>query len=168
METPLCSICLESDDILCNGCQQKKEDGEITETAVEVSRFLEEVSGRINTLKDVEIKSVREATDAIVIITAKGDGPKVVGKNGEVVKKLADEFDSSIRVVEDSGIDEEVIDNLLEPVEVEGINTVYKPDGTEKKVVVPEEDRSRVPITKEEFREIVKDLTGEDYSLSYE
>ncbi len=168
METPLCSICLESDDILCNGCQQKKKDGELTETGVEVSRFLKGLSERINTLKDVEIKSVREATDAIVIITAKGDGPKVVGKNGEVVKKLADRFESSIRVVEDSGIYEEVINNLLEPVEPKGINTVYKPESTEKKVVVPEEDRSRVPITKEEFKEIVKGLTGEEYNLNYE
>ncbi|MDY6778311.1 MAG: KH domain-containing protein, partial [Candidatus Nanohaloarchaea archaeon] len=116
METPLCSICLESDDLLCNGCKQKIEDGEMTETAVEVSRLLYQISQDIPTLEDVEILEVRDASDAIVIITAAGDGPRVVGKNGEVVKKLADHFDSSIRVVEKAGDTEEVIENLLEPV----------------------------------------------------
>ncbi|MDY6789122.1 MAG: hypothetical protein SVV03_04125 [Candidatus Nanohaloarchaea archaeon] len=168
METPLCSVCQDSDDILCTGCQQKIEDGELTETAVEVSRFLMDEAERVNTLRDIEIKSVKEASGAIVIITGKGDGPKVVGRNGEVVKKLANEFNSSIRVVEDSGVDDEVIENLLEPVEVQGINTVYKPEGTQKKVVVNKGDKSRVPITREEFKEIVKELTGEEYTLSYE
>ncbi|MDY6771040.1 MAG: hypothetical protein SV186_03730 [Candidatus Nanohaloarchaea archaeon] len=168
METPLCSICLESDDILCNGCKQKKEDGELTEEAVEASRLLYDLSQDIPTLEDITIKEVRRVSDAILIVTAKGDGPRVVGKNGEVVKKLAEHFDTSIRVVEDAGEPEEVIENLLEPVEVQGINTVYKPDGTEKKVVVAEEDRPRVPISTDEFRNIVKQLTGEEFSLSFE
>lgn len=168
METPLCSICLESDDLLCNGCEQKKEDGELTEEAVEASRLLYQLSQDIPTLEDVTIKEVRRVSDAILVVTAKGDGPRVVGKNGEVVKELADHFDTSIRVVEDAGDPEEVIENLLEPVEVQGINTVYKPDGTEKKVVVAEEDRPRVPISTDEFRNIVKQLTDKEFSLSFE
>ncbi len=168
METPLCSICLESDDLLCNGCEQKKEDGELTDEAVEASRLLYQLSQDIPTLEDVSIKEVRRVSDAILVVTAKGDGPRVVGKNGEVVKELADHFDTSIRVVEDAGDPEEVIENLLEPVEVQGINTVYKPDGTEKKVVVAEEDRPRVPISTDEFRNIVKQLTGKEFSLSFE
>lgn len=167
METPLCSMCQES-DMLCTGCKQKVEDGDITEIAVEVSRLLHEISQDIPTLEDVEIKEVRQASNAIVIITAKGDGPRVVGKNGEVVKQLADHFDKSIRVVEDSGDPEEVIENLLEPVDVQSINTVYKPDGEEKKVVVSEDDERRVPISKDDFRQIVGKLTDREYTLSFE
>lgn len=168
METPLCSICLESDDILCTGCQQKVDDGDIDEVAVDVSRLLYDLSQDIPTLEDVEIKEVRRTEEAIVIITAAGDGPKVVGKNGEVVKELAEEFDRSIRVVEDSGKPQEVIENLLEPVDLQGINTVYKPDGTEQKIVVDKDDKRRVPMTTEEFEDIVEQLTGESYMLSFE
>lgn len=168
METPLCSICLESDDVLCSGCEQKKEDGELTETAVEVSRFLHDLSDDIPTLQDVTLKEVRNVSDALLIITEKGDGPKVVGKNGQVVKKLAEQFDRSIRVVEDSGNPEEVIRNLLEPVSVQSINTVYMPEGTQRKVVVSEDDEPRIPISKEEFTDIVESLTGEKFLLSYE
>ncbi|MCJ7450393.1 MAG: KH domain-containing protein [Candidatus Nanohaloarchaeota archaeon QJJ-9] len=168
MQTPLCSICLESDDILCTGCKQKLEDGEITEKGVEVSRFLFQLSQDIPTLEDVEIKEVRDVEDAVVIITAEGDGPRVVGKNGEVVKKLADYFDQSIRVVEATENPEEVIRTLLTPVEVESINTVYKPEGTEKKVVVSEDDENRVPLSKDDFKIIVDDITGNTYRLSFE
>lgn len=168
METPLCSICLESDDILCTGCQQKIDDGDMEEVAVDVSRLLYTLSQDIPTLEDVEIREVRRTEEAIVIITAAGDGPKVVGKNGEVVKELADEFDQSIRVIEDSGNPQEVIENLLEPVELRGINTVYKPDGTEQKIVVDEDDQRRVPMSVDEFQAIVEQLTGESYMLSFE
>lgn len=168
MKTPICDDCLKNDEGLCDDCKQKLEDGEISEIAVEISRFLHDLSDDIPTLKDIELKKIERATDAIVVITSKGDGPRVVGKNGEVVKKLAEEYDSSIRVVEDSGNVDEVIRNLLEPVEVQSINTVYKLEGTEKKVVVSKKDERRVPISTDEFRDIVKDLTGEDYGLSFE
>lgn len=168
MKVPICEDCLETEDVLCDDCKQKLEEGEISEIAVELSRFLYSLTDEIPTLKDVELKKISEVSDAIVVITAKGDGPRVVGKNGEVVKKLADEFNSSIRVVEDSGDADEVIRNLLEPVEVQSINTVYKPEGTEKKVVVSKKDERRVPISTDEFKEIVKDLTGKVYSLSFE
>ncbi len=168
MKVPICEECLENEGELCEECKEKQEEGEFSEIALEVSRFLYSLSGQIPTLQDVELKKIEKATDAIIVVTAKGDGPRVVGKNGEVVKQLAEEFEKSIRVVEDSGEPEEVIRNLLEPVEVASINTVYKPEGKEKKVVVSEEDERRVPISEEEFKDIVEDLTGETFSLSFE
>jgi len=168
METPLCSDCLETDDELCEQCSQKLDDGEIEQVTVDLVRMLHDLSTDIPTLEDIEVQDVRTATDAVVVITGKGDGPKVVGKNGEVVKQLAERFDRSIRVIENSGNPQEVIENLLEPVDIEGINTVYKPGGTELKVVVSEDDRRRVPISQDDFRVIVQELTGEEYSLSFE
>ncbi len=168
MKVPICNECLESDEGLCEECGDKLEDEVFSEVAVNVSRFLYSLSGQIPTLKDVEIKKIEKATDAIIVVTSKGDGPRVVGKNGEVVKQLAEKFERSIRVVEDAGEPEEVIKNLLEPVEVASINTVYKPEGIEKKVVVSKDDERRVPISKEEFKSIVKDLTGKSFSLSFE
>ncbi len=168
MQTPLCSICLENDDILCNGCRSKVDDGELTEVDVELSRLLHDLSDRIGTLEDVTVKETIEMSNAILVLTAEGDGPKVVGRNGRVVKKIADMFDKSIRVVEDTGEVEEVVDKLLSPVEYKEIRTVYKPDGEERKVAVDEDYEPRVPFTAEEFRDIVEQLTGEKIVLSYE
>ncbi len=168
METPLCSICLENDDILCNGCRAKLEDGDITQEEVELSRLLTDLAGRIENLEDVEIKHAIPTADALVIVTAEGDGPKVVGRNGRVVKKIAERFDKSIRVVEDTGDPHEVVEKLLAPVEYKGINTVYKPDGEERKIVVDEQQKPRVPFTEDEFEDLVERLTDEHLNLSFE
>lgn len=168
MKVPICDECLDGDDVLCEECQKEMEEKNISEIAVKVSRFLYSLRGQIPSLNDVEVKKIEQATDAIIVVTAAGDGPRVVGKNGEVVKQLAQEFESSIRVVEDSGKSEDVIKNLLEPVEVESINTVYKPEGTERKVVVSKDNERRVPISTDDFKKIVEDLTGEKFSLSFE
>ncbi|MDY6769720.1 MAG: hypothetical protein SVU88_01985 [Candidatus Nanohaloarchaea archaeon] len=168
METPLCSICLENDDILCNGCRSKLDDGELTQVDVDLSRLLHDLSDTIGTLEDVTVKETIQTANAVVVLTAEGDGPKVVGRNGRVVKKIADEFDKSIRVVEDTGEVEEVVDKLLSPVDYEGLRTVYKPDGEERKVTVDEDYEPRVPFTQEEFRDLVEELTGERVVLSYE
>ncbi|MDY6776636.1 MAG: hypothetical protein SVQ76_00860 [Candidatus Nanohaloarchaea archaeon] len=168
METPLCSICLESDDILCNGCKSKLEDGGLTEVDVELSRLLYDLSDDIETLQDVEIKETIETSNAIVVLTAEGDGPKVVGRNGRVVKEIADLFDKSIRVVEDTGELDEVVEKLLSPIEHDGLRKVYRPDGEERKVIVDEDDRPRVPFNSEEFRKVTEEITGEKVLLSYE
>lgn len=168
MQTPLCSICLENDDILCNGCRAKLEDGDINEAEVEVSRLLNNLSTNIDNLEDVTIKRIYSLDDAMIIVTAEGDGPKVVGRNGRVVKKIAERFDKSIRVVEDTGDEHKIIEKLLAPVEYNGINKVYKPEGEERKVVVDQDQKPRVPFKEDAFRTIVKDLTDEDLSLSFE
>ncbi|MDY6774142.1 MAG: hypothetical protein SVS85_02980 [Candidatus Nanohaloarchaea archaeon] len=168
METPLCSVCLENDDILCNGCRSKLDDGELTQVDVDLSRLLYDLSDKIGTLEDVTIKDTIQTSNAIVILTEEGDGPKVVGRDGRVVKKIAERFDKSIRVVEDTGDLEKVVDKLLSPVDYEGIRTVYRPDGEERKVTVDEDYEPRVPFTKEEFRDLVERLTGEKIVLSYE
>lgn len=168
METPLCSICIEGDDILCNGCKAKLEDGDITEEAVTLSRMLHNLSSDIENLEDIELRQVIPTEDAVVVVTAEGDGPKVVGRNGRVVKQIAEEFDKSIRVVEDTGDLHKVVEKLLAPVEFKGINKVYKPDGEERKVVVDKDQQRRVPFTEDEFEEIVKELTGDSIRLSFE
>lgn len=168
METPLCSICLENDDILCNGCRSKLEDGDITEEEVELSRLLSQLSENIENLEDVTIKRAIPTDEALVIVTAEGDGPKVVGRNGRVVKQIAERFDKSIRVVEDTGDEHKVIEKLLAPIEYKGINKVYKPSGEEEKVVVDKKQKPRVPFEEDEFEELVEQLTGKHLSLSFE
>lgn len=168
METPLCSICLDSDDILCTGCRAKLEDGDISDVDVELSRMLNDLADNIETLQDVTIKQTITTPKAIVVLTAEGDGPKVVGRNGRVVKEIAELFDRSIRVVEDTGDVDKVVDKILAPVDHQGIRTVYKPDGEEQKVIVDRNDEPRVPFTAEEFRDIIEDLTGDRILLAYE
>ena len=104
----------------------------------------------------------------MIIVTAEGDGAKVVGRSGEIVKEVASQVDKSIRVVERSEDDLETIKGLLSPAEVESVNTVFTPEGQSKKIVVSDEYQGKINITEEEFEEVINQVTGTPYRLAFE
>ncbi len=154
--------------MLCSGCEEKLENGEITETDVEVSRILQDLSSEHASLRDSAILKIFDMENVIVLITAEGDGAKVVGRSGEIVKKIAERIDKSIRVVEKSPEHLETIKGLLSPAEVESVNTVFSPEGQSKKIVVNEEYDGKINLSVGEFEEIIREITGESYQLSFE
>ncbi len=167
MKAPICNVCLKS-DVLCSGCEDKLENGEITETDVEVSRILQDLSKEHASLRDSEILKIFDMDNVIVIITEEGDGAKVVGRSGEIVKKIADQVDKSIRVVEKAPEDIETIKGLLSPAEVESVNTVFSPEGQSKKIVVDDDYEGKINLSVGEFEEIIDEVTGEKYQLAFE
>lgn len=167
MKAPICNVCLKS-DVLCSGCEEKLEKGEISEIEIEASRILQDLSSEYASLRDSEIIKVFDAENVVVIVTAEGDGAKVVGRSGEIVKKVAEELDKSIRVVEKASDDMDTIKGLLSPAEVESINTVFSPEGQTKKIVVSEDYQGKINLSTDEFEEIIAEITEEAYQLSFE
>lgn len=167
MKAPICNVCLKS-DVLCSNCKDKLENGEINELEIEISRKLKELSEEYGSLRDSEILHVHEAENVVVIVTAEGDGAKVVGRSGEIVKKVAQEIEKSIRVVEKSENDREVIKGLLSPAEIESINTVFAPEGEHKKIVVDEEFEGKINMSSDELEDVIEEITGTYYELSFE
>lgn len=139
-------------------------DGTLTQTGVEVLRFLYQLSDAISNLEDVEIERIITDSNVILILTAEGDAPKVVGNRGRVVKKIAEEFERPVRIIEDT-TPREIAEGILSPVEVKRVNTVYKKEGEAKKVVIGEDDLRRVPFSPARFQELTKELAGEEYLL---
>ena len=81
MKAPICSVCLNS-NILCTACKKKMEEGEVSDSDLKISRIINDVAKKFKPLGDVEIKKVFEGSNLAVIICKKGDGPRLVGKNG--------------------------------------------------------------------------------------
>ncbi|MFB6203591.1 MAG: hypothetical protein ABEK01_03820 [Candidatus Nanohaloarchaea archaeon] len=167
MKAPICNVCLKS-DVLCSHCEEKLENGEISEIEIRVSRILKELSNEYGSLRDSEILKVFDTDNVVIIVTAEGDGAKVVGRSGEIVKKLADRIEKSIRVVEKASDDRDVIKGLLSPAEIESINTVFKPEGESKKVVVDESYEGKINLSTDEFEQVIQEVTGTSYELSFE
>lgn len=167
MKAPICNVCLKS-DVLCSNCEEKLENGEISELEIKVSRILKDLSNEYGSLRDSEIRHVYDTENVLVIVTAEGDGAKVVGRGGEIVKEIADRVDKSIRVVEASQEDREVIQGLLSPAEIESINTVFKPDGESQKVVVSEEYKGKINLSIDELEKLISRITGTDYEIAFE
>lgn len=149
-------------------CEENYENGEISDTDIRVSRILHQLSQDYGSLQDSEIKKVFDAENVTVIVTAEGDGAKVVGRKGEIVKQIAKRIDKSIRVVEAAQDDLDVIQGLLSPAEVESINTVFTQEGQSKKIVVDAEYEGKINLSTEEFEEIIEEVTGTGYALSFE
>ncbi len=167
MKAPICNVCLKS-DVLCSACKEKLENQEISELDIKVSRKLHELSDEYGSLRDSEIIKVHDTENVLVIVTGEDDGAKVVGKGGEIVKQIAEEVGKSIRVVEKASKNREIIQGLLSPAEVESINTVFKPDGESKKIVVDEEYEGKINMSQKEFEEVIQKITETEYELSFE
>jgi transcription antitermination factor NusA-like protein len=167
MKAPICNVCLKS-DVLCSNCEEKLENDEINELEIKISRKLKELSDEYGSLRDSEILHIYDTENVVVIVTAEGDGAKVVGRSGEIVKKVADDIEKSIRVVEKSESDREVIKGLLSPAEIESVNTVFAPEGEHKKVVVDEEFEGKINMSTDELEEAIEKITGTYYQLSFE
>jgi transcription antitermination factor NusA-like protein len=167
MKAPICNVCLKS-DVLCSNCEEKLENGEITELEVKISRILKDLSNKYGSLRDSEIKHVYDTENVLVIVTAEGDGAKVVGRGGEIVKEIAERADKSIRVVEKAEDDKDVIKGLLSPAEIKSINTVFKPDGQSEKVVVSEEYEGKINLSTDELESLIQDITDTEYDIAFE
>lgn len=159
MKAPICNVCLNS-DILCMACKKRLDEGEVTQSDIEVSRIINEVGKTFNPLNEVEIKKVIEGKSISVIICKKGDGARLVGKNGVMIKKLSKLVGKPIRIVEESEDAKEFIENLIKPVPVLGMNVIYKPGKEILKIIIPK--GRKIPMSKESFAEVINLTFGKD------
>ncbi|MFB6217210.1 MAG: KH domain-containing protein, partial [Candidatus Aenigmatarchaeota archaeon] len=113
---PVCEVCIE-EGTLCNSCREGLE-VDMEEDALEVSEFLESLKEEHSYLEDVEVKRIYTCGKVLVIVAPAEDVGKVVGRGGEIVKKLADEWDRSIRVVEYSEDPKKFARDLLPNVNI--------------------------------------------------
>ncbi len=166
METGICEVCLKN-DMLCEGCSKKLENGEISEKAVEISRYLYSLAEEYSYLEDIEVNEIYVGEEVIVIVVKKEDVGKVVGKGGEIVKKLAGRVERAIRVVEMAKDVKKFSQNLLPDVKVYGVNRVFSPDEDYYKIIVSSDDSRRIMLKEDEFSEVVERVTGERVKLSF-
>ena len=165
MQTPICEICLKSND-LCEICKKKLETDKITQAEIDISRFICELSEKVGSLQDVKIKKIIESNN-IIIISGKGDGGKLVGKAGTVVKVLAKQFGKSIKIVEKTDNYKDFMNNLISPNVIKAINIVYTPNGEIYKLRITSTEKT-LPIQKDEISHISLSMFGNKAEIVFE
>lgn len=144
MKTPLCERCLESEK-LCADCKKKLEDGLISETEIKVSRFLYNLSKEHPSLRDIVIKKTFTDEDEVVILVRKGDASKVIGRGGDVAKKISKELrKKNIKVIEEEKDFKQFVQSIISPARLKGINILYLPTKELYRVRINKSDRARV------------------------
>jgi transcription antitermination factor NusA-like protein len=166
MEAAVCGVCLNS-DMLCAACQDRFDKGKVTQKEIDVSRFLFSLSDKVKSLSNVKIVKIMDS-GTLIIISKRGDAAKLVGKNGFVVKALAKEFKKSIRVLEECDTLKNFATNLLSPVSLSGVNTLYTPEGEVYKFRISSSFRGRMNLTPESFTDIIQSMYHRKAELIFE
>ncbi|MBU7014726.1 MAG: KH domain-containing protein [Theionarchaea archaeon] len=167
MKAPICEICLKS-GILCLGCEEKLRKGTITDLDVKISILLYQLEQEHH-IRDISFVKAVESRSIIVIIVGKGEIGNLIGKGGKTVKFLQRSLRKKIRIIEDTDDVRKIIQDLLHPARVMGMNILYMPSGeTKHKVRVPREDERRIPTTVQSAEEILSKLTDLNIQVTFE
>ena len=142
----LCAMCRRS-DILCSGCQRKLENGEITQTYVDLVRAMNKIDLDATFLRSID------SAGKIFIIADNQNARKIVGKQGKNVNNLSSLLKKKIQIIKKSEEKEMIVGILGVPII--GINILY---GSEeiKKVRIEKTFKSRIKATEKDLEEIMK------------
>lgn len=165
METPICGICAKS-ETLCSGCKAKLKSGKITELDIQISSLLY----KINEEHNLSLASFERAVDLgkVVLIFTKGDVGVLIGKEGKVVSKLSSALGKRVRIAQHSGDVKKTISDIIMPVRLLGVNTIFSPQGDYYRVRVPKSDLYAMPIDITSLEKILKSIMDAKVEISFE
>ena len=161
MKARICGVCLKS-GMLCRTCREAVEKGGVSEAEVRVSRLLFGLSDKVRNLKDITVKNVLETGGLLVIVCERGEAARMIGKSGNVVRRLEKELGKRVSIVEEAPDARQFIAGLLHPTPVVGVNVLYRGGGEMLKVMVGG-GSARLPLR--DFREIIRRLYGKEVEI---
>ncbi len=161
MALPICEICAKS-GVLCSACESKLQKGKISEVDVELSKILHELG------QDIGFDHAIDTENVILVVTAKDQIGKFIGKSGDNLKILSGKLGKQLRVIGRGSL-EETIHDFVAPAKVLGINTVFKPDGsTTRRVRVRGKDKKRLRVSPGEMEKLIKSLADDEIEILFE
>jgi transcription antitermination factor NusA-like protein len=125
------------------------------------------VSEKMKSIRDIKILNIVN-NDVLIIVTGRGDAPKLVGKAGSVVKKIASKFKKPIRILEEASSFKDFVEELIFPTSINGINTLYRNNEEIIRIRVPAVQKNRLLIKPENFSEIISSFYNKKAELIFE
>lgn len=176
VKTAICTFCAQT-GMLCKDCQQKLNEGEITETDVEIAKVALEFEKKHPAASKVHILETIERPDQIIILVAPGHKRFLTGGKLDFDKQVEQRLKKPVKIIEKMKDARKTIDALFAPAIISGINTVFvplrssKPGGSsieeEMIIVLAPSEKEKVPGTIKEMKALVKELTGEEVRIVF-
>ncbi|MGB9592281.1 MAG: transcription elongation factor NusA [Candidatus Kryptoniota bacterium] len=167
LQTPICKICLKS-GILCQGCSQKLQEGKISKLELNISLALFELSKKHKELDQLIFKRAVDVDGLVILVVGAGQIPLLIGRRGRIVQELENILKSKVRIVEEGSTEKKLIQDLLTPADVLGINILYTKSGDEYRIRVPRQHARRLPRHKEKLEAALSKLTNKNYTIIFE
>jgi transcription antitermination factor NusA-like protein len=167
MKTPVCKVCLTS-DILCTGCESKFKNGEISEGDILLARALVKLTETHPILEHTEFKRTLSHKDHFLVIVPKGMARNFIGKQGIFIKELGNILKTRrIKIIEETTNPRELVERVLYPANLLGVNVVYSGKKPSYKVRVPNSDRMRIPDPRT-LEELIEKLLNSKTAIVFE
>jgi transcription antitermination factor NusA-like protein len=169
VKAPLCEICLKNYPLICGNCQQKIKEGEISELDVKVARILVNLEDLFPSIKNVTFKRVFPINGVIIVLVGKGDVRRILGSSRRVLRQLEQELNAQVRIVEESRNPQDTLRDLIRPVKILGVNTIWLPDNSFERIVrISERERDNIPLTLKQLENAIYEMTSERIRLVFD
>ena len=164
MKYPLDKICIKS-GVYCSSCQRKIDSGEVTSDDIEVLKALIELEDKLKFMKKGEfVKAVNLKDKSIVFVR----NEFTVEEKKQLEEELSSLLDKKVRVVEYIGDLKKLIEQILYPATLYGINRVWITGGSEIiKIRVSRRDKKFIK-DKEEYEELIAKIFNTQVKIVFE
>jgi len=167
MKIPLDYICIKS-GVLCPRCRRLIESGQVQQYEVDVIKHLIELEEH-----DPSFKFLKEATyvksyvvDGFLVLMI--DLLDDVGTQSliKLARALGERLGMKVRVVRRTNDMKMVIAQILAPARIQGLNTVWSPDGSVQYVVrISRHDARSLPISIEDLEKLLNEIFNEAFRI---
>ncbi|MFQ5833036.1 MAG: hypothetical protein ACE5H4_10065 [Candidatus Thorarchaeota archaeon] len=166
MKLPICVFDIES-DMLCSGCQERLDRGDLTEFDVEFSRWVLDRVEDYPELEDLHLQRAIRLQDRAILVVKK-KGRDVLLAEQAFLDEIGESF-GDVFIFESPMKLRKIVRSLIAPAVELGVNRLHLPDGFRESIVMLRaEDRERIPYSKDDLRAIVSAVMGESVIFRYQ
>jgi hypothetical protein len=167
LKLPICNFDAKT-GILCANCEAKLKSGQITRAEIDASRALVAHSEHNALLNKAELTRAYETGGAYVLEFVSPEFQHL--RDDQTIRSaLEGALKTKVWLVSKGSSDRKFLEDLLHPVKVLTVNTVYNPDGSKRtKVIVPSRRMERQIGDFDRLRTAAKKARGIELLLETE
>ncbi len=138
LKYPLDRICVKS-GILCPNCQRKVNMGIVGEYEIPVMKAMMELEEEMKELRKGEYIKAYDLGDQVIILVKGIDNPV---ERDRIGRRLSSRLHRRVKIVNYTPDKKQVVEQIISPATLLGLNTLWLPDGTEQVIVrIPRRDK---------------------------
>jgi len=155
--------------VLCSSCEALLKKGQVSKLEIKISNELLELEKKYSELKNVSFYRAIEREDFIILIVGKGEISNFLGPYGKTRKAIQEKLNKNVRIIEKTNDPKKILEDLIAPVPVLGINQIFLPTGeVENKARIAIKDSSKITIDIKILEEIIYSLTDREIRIAFE
>ena len=153
---------------MCPECTKKVEEGDVKQCELDMVRAVEMCKPEFKSLRKLEMEKVFDLGEVTFVIVPKHHGGKIIGKDAQVITALCEVTQRRLRILERGTDDHKIIQAVISPVKLLGVNVTYTKEGETFKIRVPKHELKKLPMPKEKATETISMFTGKEAEIKGE